>query len=418
MGKRKTEILTGVELGTSSIKVLMGEFLEDDALNVLGVAERPSLKIMKGEVLDAALVSEQLALALSEAEKASGEEIGQVFLAVTGGSVRSVSSVGSAVIHAAEHRITENDVITALNNARAYGLPPDKRVLHHMDRRYMVDGEREVLNPIGQVGGRLDADIQIVYGQHNSIETACRIVRDVMGYAATDIAFSGVAAGFGVFSPAEMARGSLVIDIGAGVTEYVLFHGPGVFHSGQITVGCEHIVNDLALGLRLPVPRCRTILQEMEGFGASAMMRPDARNRIMEVETLAQQVRSIPLSAVEQIIELRLQELLQIIYKELRKKDALARIANSVAVTGGGALIPGADAMVREVFQMPARAAQPYQLNGQHDIVGSPRYAVLAGLLRWGRMTLEIGDTDLPLREQIVQDIKRFFALFKNAFKW
>ena len=267
MGKRKTEILTGVELGTSSIKVLMGEFLEDDALNVLGVAERPSLKIMKGEVLDAALVSEQLALALSEAEKASGEEIGQVFLAVTGGSVRSVSSVGSAVIHAAEHRITENDVITALNNARAYGLPPDKRVLHHMDRRYMVDGEREVLNPIGQVGGRLDADIQIVYGQHNSIETACRIVRDVMGYAATDIAFSGVAAGFGVFSPAEMARGSLVIDIGAGVTEYVLFHGPGVFHSGQIPSGANTLSMIWLSGCAFPCRGAAQFSRRWKGSG-------------------------------------------------------------------------------------------------------------------------------------------------------
>lgn len=418
MGKRKREILTGIELGTSTIKVLIGEFFEGQELNIIGYAERPSLKVTKGEIQDADLVREQLVVALSEAEKSAGVEIGHVFLAVTGNSIRSISSAGSTVVRASDRRITEHDLITALNNAKAYGLPPDKRVLHHMDRRYLVDDEREVLNPIGQVGGKLDADIQIIYGQHNSIETACRIVRDVMGYPATDIAFSGIAAALGVFSEAEMGRGSLVIDIGAGITEFALFHGAGVYHAGQIGVGCENVVNDLAIGLRLPVPRCRTILQELKEFGASAMMRPDGRGRIMEVETLAQQERAIPMSSVEYIIELRLRELIEIIRRALNEQGALSRIGNTITVTGGGASIPGIEELIRNVFQMPARAGEPYQVNGQQEVVLSSRFVVPAGLLRWGRMSLEIGDNEPSLTEQVREDFKRFCGLVKNAFKW
>ncbi|MFO7821470.1 MAG: cell division protein FtsA [Lentisphaeria bacterium] len=417
MGKRKREILTGVELGTSTIKVLMGEFLEDGTLNIVGFSERSSLKVAKGEVQDANLVREQLILALSDAEKNAGLEIGHVFLGVTGNSVRSINSVGSTAVRTPDQRISENDLVTALTNAKAYGLPPDKRVLHHMDRRYIVDAEREVLNPIGQVGGKLDADIQIIYGQHNTLETSCRIIRDVMGYPATDIAFSGIAAALGVFSSAEMARGSLVIDIGAGVTEYALFYGAGVFHSGQISVGCEHIANDLSIGLRLPVSRCRTILQELKGFDASAMMRPDGRSRIMEVETLARQERSIPLSSVEHIIELRLRELLQLIRRDLHEQEALSRISNTIAVSGGGAMVSGVEELVRDVFQMPARVTGAGQINGRQEVVLSPRFAVPAGLIRWGRMSVDIGDNGPSMKEQVQQDVGRFFSLVKKAFK-
>ncbi|MCF7854422.1 MAG: cell division protein FtsA [Candidatus Pacebacteria bacterium] len=418
MAKHKRDILTGVEIGSSAVKVVMGEFLPDDVLSIVGVGERPALKVIKGDVSDVNIVQEQLMQALAEAEKASGLDIGHVFLAVSGGSVRSVNSVGSTVIHSMDRKVRETDVMTGLRNAKSYALPPDKRILHHLDRRYVADGDREVLNPVGLVAGRLEAEIQIIYGQHNTVETSCRTLADAMGYPATDIAFSGVADGFALFSPEEMEQGAMVLDIGAGVTEYVVFFGPGAYHSGQVTVGCEHISNDLSLGLRLPLPKCRKLLHELGTFGASAAMTPDGRSRLVEVETLGKGGRRIPVSSVEQIIELRLHELFSVILADLRKADALPRIAAGIVLAGGGAMIPGVIQLAHQVFNMPVRTGRPRLVSGVQDVSDSPRYVTPVGLLRWGRLSLEIADSEPAFMEQVREDFSKVWGLVTRAFRW
>ena len=418
MNKRKDEIFTGVEIGSHSIKVLMGKFLEDDIISVTGASEQPSLKVRKGNIIDAAIVQEQLMKALAAAEKNSGKEIGDIFLAVTGGSVRSVSSIGSAIIHSSEKRITEENIVTALENAKAYTLSPDQMVLHHVDRRYLIDGTREVPNPEGQVGSRLEAEIQILYGRRNNIETFAGMLRDVMGYPVSDIAFSGVASGYGVLSTSDMEQGSLVIDVGSGVTEYVLFNGAGVYHSGQITVGVDHIANDLSLGLKLQLPRCRKILKSLSDFGGSVSMTPDGGKRVMEVEALGGEKRRIPVSSIEHIIELRLQELFEVIRKDIRNQEGLSRISNGITITGGGALLPGVTELVERCFDVQVEVGEPLLLSGQEDVLESPRYAAVAGLLRWGRMVFDVSETNPPLSTQLKDDIGRFCNALKKAFRW
>ncbi len=418
MAKRKRNILTGVEIGSSTIKVVMGEFGPDDVLHIAGIGERPSLKVVKGDILDANLVHEQLMQALAEAEKSSGLEIGAVFLAVSGGHIRAVNSLGNTVIRSPDRRIQESDVITVLRNAKGYALPPDKRVLHHLDRRYQVDDAREVLNPVGLVSSRLEAEVHIVYGQHNNIETCCATLADVMGYPAADVAFSGVAAGFGVLTPEEMEKGTLVVDIGAGVTEYVLFSGPGAYHSGQLAVGCEHVVNDLALALRLPGPKCRRILHELRSFGGSAVMTPDGRARLIEVETLGKASRKIPVSSIEQVIELRLRELFDLIHLDLKSCGALPRIGTGAVLVGGGALVNEVDLLAGQVLNMPVRIGRPRLVSGQQEVAESPRFVTPIALLRWGRLSLEIGDSQPAPLEQFRSDVQRIWSVVKGAFKW
>ena len=418
MARRKRKILTGVEIGSSAIKVAMGEFQSGEVLGIVGVGEVPSLKVVKGDITDATIVHEQLMQALAAAEKSSGAEIDRVFLAVTGGTIRTVNSPGWTAIARPDRRVLEEDLVVAHANAKGYALTPDKRVLHHLDRRYLLDGNREVTSPIGLVGGRLDAEIHIVYGQHNNIETVCRMLNDVMGYPASDVAFSGIASGFGVLPPDEMEKGVLVVDIGAGVTEYVVFYGAGVYHSGQVTVGCDHIANDLAIGLRLPIPRCRQLLLKLESMGASAEMTPDGRARPLAVDAVGRAPRNIPLSAAEQIIELRVSELFQIILEDVRHNKALSRIAVGVVLCGGGAQVHGVERLARRVFDMNVTVGSPYLLSGRQELANSPRYATPIGLIRWGRLSMAIADSEPSVAEQTWREFRRGLGSVGRAFKW
>ena len=419
MGKRNREILTGVEIGTNTIKVVMGEFSQQgDVLSIVGAAEIPSLqKVVKGAVVDAAVVQEQLARTLSVAEKASALGIQDVFLAVTGGHVEGTNSIGSTVIRSPDGKIRQEDVDTAGANARACPLPPDKDVVHDLERRYVVDGNREVVNPVGLVGNRLEADVHIIYGDRNSMQTNCRLLEDVMGYPARGVAFSGVADAHAAFASEDVERGGLLVDLGAGVTEYVVFHGTGCFHSGQFTIGCDHISNDLSLALHLPVPKCRRILHDLGQFG-SAVPKPDGRGRLMEVEVVGRPPRRVPISTVEQVIELRLRELFEIIAADLRSNDVLSRIGSGLTLCGGGALIPGIDGLARQVFDMPVRIGRPQLLSGKQDILSAPSFMTPVGLIRWGKAALDEGRQDPGFWDQVRGDARRVWRLTAGAFRW
>jgi len=418
MAKQKPEILTGVDFGSSTVKVVMGALLPDDEISIVGSAEVPSLKIVKGEVVDASVVQEQLERALAAAEQDAGMEIGHTFLSVTGGHIRTVNSIGSTMVTSPDRKIAENDVVTAGRNAHAYTLPPDKKVLHYFDRSYWIDGSREVVNPQGLVGTKLEADVHIIFGQHNRLETNCRMIADVMSYPATDVAFAPVAAGYATFSTEEAERGALLIDIGAGVTEYIVFYGPGCCHSGQLAVGCDHIANDLAIGLRLPMPKWRKILHELADFGSS-VMNPDGRARLMAVDNLTQGVRHIPISTIEQIIELRLQELFETILQDLEKHDARRRIACGVRLAGGGACIPDVDRLAEHVFKMPVAIARPHLLSGDQETLNCPRFITPLGLIRWGKLMLEISDPrPAPLWSQFRLDAQKAMQVIRRSFRW
>ncbi len=414
---KKRDILTGVEIGTSMIKVVMGEFVQDDVLAIVGTGAVPSLKVRKGEVTDAPVVQEQLARAVNMAELSCGMEIeGDLFLAVTGAHIKSVNSIGNTLVQSPDGRITEEDRITATRTATAYNLPPDREILHTFDRFFRIDDSREVASPEGLVGAKLEADVHIVFGQRNRLETTCRMLADVMGERpATDIAFSGLAAAFAAFGPEEREKGALVIDIGAGVTEYAVFHGAGCCHSGQITVGCEHFANDLSIGLRLPYANCRKALVD---FG-SAEVTAAGSSRIMSVSILGKQPRQVPVAAIEQILELRVRELFECIREDLKKARVLGRIGGGAVLCGGGACLKNIDKLARRVLEVPVSIGRPRLVNGEEDIIQSPVWMTPVGLLRYGKFMIDIGATPpVPWHTFVRDEIRGMVRLIGKSLKW
>ena len=419
MGRRqKKNILTGVELGTAHVKVVVGEFLSDQVLSIVGSARVSSMhKILKGAILDAPAVQEQLAQALHISEKEAGQEIQGVFLALTGSHIDTTTSIGNAPVQGPDQIISEDEVVAAVRNARNSRLSPHQFPINSIDRRFLVDDVREVANPIGQAGRRVQAEVHIIFGDRNSVQTSRSLLSEVLGYEETARAFSAVADVFALLSDEEQRQGGMIIDIGAGVTEYAVFHGPGCFHSAQIAVGCQHIQNDLATAFRLPVSRAATVLHNLGDFG-SAIPKDDGRKRLVEVETATGKSRQIPASTVELVIELRLRELFEVINEDLKKNDARERISNGIVLCGGGARIPKVSKLAHDVFKMPVRIGSPLLVSGPREIVEDPGFATPIGLLRFGRKIQEIDREEPGLFEQLGADAKRVWDLTKRALRW
>lgn len=417
--RNKNEFYTGIEIGTSSVKVAIGEVSEDETLTVCGLAEEslPANKVVKGEIADADFVTERLARACSEAERLARRDIEHYFLAATGSHVESVNNSGRIrVDNRANRRITEEDVVSAGETARNYPLPMDKSLINAWDRRYVVDNSREVVNPSGLIGDMVEAEAHIIYGRLNNMMTGYQLVADLMNREPSGLFFSGIASGYALGAPSEMQRGLLVIDIGAGVTEYTVFHGPGVFCSGQITVGCQQIINDLSLGLRLSYAKCQHLLNELSDYG-SAIAGLDSE-RTLDIEALGKVERRIPFSTVETVIEVRLREIFEIIRNKLNRQNALSRVGMGVILSGGGSLIPEIDTLARQILGMPAAVGCPRQLDATMDIAFSPRWAVPLGLVRLGAFSLEEESWNPSFWESFRNDMKKFSYLLAKIFRW
>ncbi len=414
----KSDVLTGIEIGTSSVKVAMGCPVGDGTFSILALGSAPVQGVVKGEITDMSHAREALQDALEKAEREAGAHVRDVFLAVTGGHIRTVVNAGRTPVQAEDRRIDEDDVVTAIRNAKSYNLSPDRRVINSLDRRYLLDGEREIASPTGHPAGSFEAEVLLAYGSVSRLESPCKVVHDVLGYPPEDIAFSPVAACLGSLYPEQLEQGTLLIDVGAGVTEYALFAGPGCFHAGQVTVGCNHIANDLGIGLRLSYPKAKQLLLDLGKYG-SASMQPDGNQRMVEVDTVTAMHRRIPVATIEQVIELRLRELFEVIAADIRAADALPRAGQGAVLCGGGVGIPGIEDLASRILGMPVRPAAPVRVHLQSDAQNPERFLVPIGLLHYGDFITQVSQQPQPsVVQQLQADFRRVGSVLKRAFKW
>lgn len=416
--------ITAVEIGTNSLKVLMGKPLDDGTIGVIACDEISTLgHIHKGEVVDVQGAEELLSQALNNVEAVSDQRIRNVYVAITGGHIRSTNVIGSVPITADERIITDQHIVEATRNARSFNLQLGQQDIHTFQRGYLIDDVQRTSNPQGMVGNKLTAEIHVIYGNYNKIQTLCTLLNDVLGSPANDVAFSGIADFHGLPPPHEQKYARLIIDMGAGITEYVVFFKDVCVHSGQITVGCEHIANDLSIALRLPIAKCRELIRQLKPQGFRLLDEDAATATHIQV-TLGQELLRFPQSAVRTVIKLRVQELLELIREELvsRFLDEDLNITHvldgGIVLCGGGALIPDVIEIAKQVFKTNVEIGFPSNISGIDTEINSPRYVTPAGLLQLGYRLNQLQRASLPtFRQTLEHEVKKIMAIGGRAFR-
>ncbi|MCM8529783.1 MAG: cell division protein FtsA [Lentisphaeraceae bacterium] len=414
MPRKRNEIISAVEIGTRSVKVLIAEILEGNQLNVIGYGEASSHKVEKGEITNPKIVFEQLGLAVDKAEKMAGLPMEHICLALTGEHIQTVNRQGNTPISGKS--VNEDDVVMVTRLGRTTSIPAESELIHTLERFYLLDDSRKVQNPVGMVASRLTVDIHIIYGKRNNIMTSQKLVEDYFSQNLYGHMFSGLCTAYGVMNEDDNEKGALAIDIGAGTTEYTLYHGKTPQHSGVITVGTNQICNDLSLGLKLEYNRCQQLLVK---YG-TAIGQGDGRARLIEIPGLAgQKDRKIPRSTFEQIIELRLRELFEIIHADLERHDVLNLIGNGLILSGGGSKIPQIKQLAKEVFNTPTRIAKLIEINGDEEVINNPAFVTCGGALKIGQVYYTV---DRESRKSAVQEfkseVKKTWRNIKTAFRW
>ena len=381
---RRHNIITAIEIGTSKICVLVGKISSDKELEVIGFGECPSNNsVMKGEIIDMDVAAEQLEKAILQADSNSNHMVSRTnitAISITGPNISSSQGNGAIFIANKDKRIGDTEIAEVIKKAQENSIPPDRKIINSADSYFVIDSHRRIRNPRDIPANKLEVFIHAVHGSENLIEAFYSLL-DNAGFDNEFVpVFSGIASGYGALTDEEQDAGVLLLDMGAGTCEYIVVFNMGVITSGVLPIGFEHLANDLSLGLDLHISDCRKLFQE-----ETIIRHIQQHKAFIEVKSGRGDIRKIPLTSVEKIIDLRLRETLQIIHDKLAKENALTNLNSGAVLTGGGALFPNTALLFGEIFSLPVRIGQPFSANKNTRSAGleNPRYAAVWGTLKF-----------------------------------
>jgi cell division protein FtsA len=377
-----SSIIVGLEIGTSKICAVVGEINSANALNIIGLGQARSRGVRKGEIADAALASEDVRNAIVEAEQMANAEIRSVYLGVTGNHVRGFNNHGVHPVVSADREITIEDTQDVIKNAKAINLPVDNTVVHAIRQLFQVDSQLGIQNPVGMYGAKVEVDVHVVHGHVDRLKNSIAVVRGLQ-LEVEEIVFTGLASALALLSNEQKELGSLVIDLGAGATDYVVYSDGIIKHTGVLAVGGDHISNDLAYGLKVPLKRAELLKIERGGCFVDDTVKGQT---ISSDGELGLPPKIINLEHLRRIMSLRLEESFELIEAELSGLGLLDRLRAGVFICGGGARIPGIQTLAENIFQMSAFLGKTNSISGLKSALDQPEFATAIGLVKFGSL--------------------------------
>jgi cell division protein FtsA len=376
----ESPIIVGLEIGTSKVCAMVGQLSPEGALSIVGLGQAKSRSVRKGEIINPDSASEDIRNALAEAEAMADVEIRSVFLGVTGGHVRGFTNRGMHPVVSADREITDDDVADAIKNAKAINLPADNCLVHAIRQHFRVDGQEGITNPVGMLGARLEVDVHVIHGHFNRLQNPIRIVKG-LHIEVEAICFNGLASALAALNPDQKQMGTLVIDIGGGTTEFVVYRDGVIRHSGVIAVGGDHVSNDLAHGLKVPLGRAEMLKIE---HGAAFVEESDKGQLVPVQNHVGAVEKAVSKENLRRIMHERLDELLQLVRTEVYEAGLLDYLNGGVVLCGGSARIPGLDRLAAQIFQTRASLATVQAVAGLPAALDQPEFMTAIGLVKFG----------------------------------
>jgi cell division protein FtsA len=395
------DLMVGLEIGTSKICVVVGESRMDGTTKILGVGQAPSRGVRKGEIVDLETAMKCVHEAVVDAEQKSDVMIRSVYLGVGGAHIQSFNNRGCVILPEERDEIDEQDVEDVKISAREVSIPAQNAFLHSIIQHYHVDGQDGVLNPLGMLGQKLEADFHIIHGVRTRIQNSIRCVNE-LPLEVEDVVFTALASAQVVLTQQQKNLGALVIDMGGGTTDYILYVDGAVKQSGAVGVGGDHITNDISMGLRIPMTRAERLKLE-EGSvtlgnclpGETVVLKDDSGFAGKEIER----------ETLNTIIHLRVRETLELLKRQLDEESFINYIGEGIFVTGGCSLLQGIDHLAEDIFEIPARVAHAQTMSGLTSAFENPQFATAIGLIKYAQAV----QSDRPQRRGLSKLISKFF---------
>ena len=376
---KKDKYLVGLDIGSTKTTVLIAE-IEGELVKFLALGAAESKGLRKGLIVNLDSTVSSIRRAVEEAESVANVPVEEALIGVAGGHVRGVNSRAGVTLGNRPRDIERDDVRRAVDAARNIALPEDREVLHVLPHEFRVDAQDGIRDAIGMVGQRLEANVHLVTSSvaatQNLVTAANRA-----GILISDTVLEPLASAESSLTQDERDLGCCLLDIGGGTTEVIVYGSGVVRHTSAVAIGGDHFTNDLAVGLRTPIPEAERI-KRRHGCAASTFMKADGPIEIASVGD--RPPRTIFAHMLTDIIEPRAMELLALIRDDLQRAGLDGQIPAGFVLAGGGARLHGLDELAEQSFHLPVRIAEPKGLADLPEQVAQPEYATVVGLVLYG----------------------------------
>jgi len=377
--RRRSRIVVGLDVGTTKVAALVAH-VEDSEIEIVGMGVAPSRGLEKGVVVDIGKTIQSIRKAIEEAENMADLKVRSVYVGIAGKHIRSLNTTGTVSITHPDRIIRAEDVKRVIEAAKTIPMPPDMELIHVIPRQFIVDGQEGITDPVGMTGTRLEADVHIVLGSVTAVRNLTRCIRS-LGIRIEQIVLQPLASSLAVLSSAEKELGVVLLDIGGGTTDISVYRGGDIWFSKVIPIAGQHITNDITVGLQTPIEEAERIKKE---YG-TCLVDAVGDDEKIEIATIGGDgMKLVSRKRLAKIIEPRVEEILDLAMQEVEDAGYKDLVPGGIVLTGGTALLDGIVEFAQRRYGLPARRGQiPQGIHGLRDIVESPIYATVIGLVKY-----------------------------------
>ncbi|MGL4366833.1 MAG: cell division protein FtsA [Brevinemataceae bacterium] len=405
-------IIAGLDMGTGKIAVVISGLDMHNKPEILGVASVPSRGIRKGVVINLEQAAFAAISAIEKAELQAGTTVNSVMLGISGGHIEITKS--KAVIAVPTGReINKEDINRVIDAATTVVIPPDREIIHVLPQEFSVDDQKGIKDPIGMLGSRLEVYVHIITVAAASVNNLIKSVYKA-GFDTSDIILKSLASSRALIHEEERDEGCLLIDIGAGTTDFIVFLDGGMRHTGQLSIGGSHITNDISYGMKVTMHTAEKIKCQYGSAIAAAVplqeqfeiLNPNGRSERLETRRL-----------LAEIIQPRLEEILFLVNEEIEKTRFKSYLSAGIILTGGVACTENIEELAMEIFNLPVRVGSPINLRGLNEFVRNPSLSTAVGLSLYGlQHKPQIGSMSSPDEDKNFQNIVQRIQGWFNEF--
>ena len=377
--KTDRNLLVGLDIGTTKVAAIVGEYRGGDEIEIIGIGTAPSKGLKRGIVVNLESTVHSIKRAVEEAELMAGCQIKSVFAGIAGSHIKSLNSHGIVAIK--EKEVTQHDIDRVIDSARAVAIPADQKILHILPQEFVIDQQEGIKEPIGMSGIRLEAKVHMVTSSVSAEQNIVKCIRKC-GLDVDDIVLEQLASCSSVLTDDEKDLGVCLIDIGGGTTDLAIFSEGAIKHTAVIPIAGDQVTNDIAVALRTPTKNAEDIKRRY----ACALTQLADAGQMIDVPSIGdREPRKISAQNLAEIVEPRYEELMLLVQAELRRSGYEDLIAAGMVITGGSSQVKGLVELAEEIFHMPVRMGVPLHVSGLMDVVQAPIYSTAVGLLLYGK---------------------------------
>ncbi len=377
----KERFITGLDIGTSYIRAVTGQFNpQDNNFYIIGCGEVPSAGISKGIIVSIEDAVSSITSCLEQSERMIGSPIERVFVGISGAQIITQESKGVVTVSRANGEIREDDVDRAVQAAQAVATPPNYEILHVIPKGFVIDNQSGIKDPIGMTGIRLEVATQIILGLSSQIKNLTKAVYRT-GVEIDDLVLSVLANAEGVLAKRQKELGVALVNIGESTTAVAIFEEGDLLNTFVIPLGSNHITADIAIGLRTSLDVAESIKLE---YGQAVSENVNKKEEINLGDFSESESENVSLRYISEIIEARVEEIFDLVDKELIKLDRSGLLPAGIILTGGGAQLPGIVEVAKKRFRLPASVGLPLNINTAIDKINNLSFTTAIGLAYWG----------------------------------